>query len=153
MRTYCKTSLSIILTGVKALNFLDKILRGPQNDIDKIGFGNVLALLVNGQELCITKQPTGLFDILPTERSAKQPQPKDSDMSIEGIDRDYAAVLAAALEKWFWGPLGPSKISPTVLFSKPISFSGGKIRRNLNFFQISGIPTPRRPDANWLVSL
>ena len=69
------------------------------------------------------------------------------------ISRDYAAVLAAALEKWFWGPLGPSKISPTVLFSKPISFSGGNIRRKLNFFQISGIPTPRRPDANRLVSL
>ena len=43
------------------------------------------------------------------------------------IIRNYAAVLATALEKWFWGLLSPRKISQTVLFSKPILLSGGKV--------------------------
>jgi hypothetical protein len=43
------------------------------------------------------------------------------------INRDYAAVLGMALEKWLWGSLSPSKISQAVLFSKSILLSGGKI--------------------------
>jgi hypothetical protein len=53
-------------------------------------------------------------------------------------------------------PLWASKISQTILFSKPILLADAEIaqiRRKVNFSQISGIPTPRQPDANWLGSL
>jgi len=42
-------------------------------------------------------------------------------------DSDYAAALAMPVPKWFLEPLYLSKISQTVLFSKPILLAGGKI--------------------------
>jgi hypothetical protein len=46
--------------------------------------------------------------------------------------RDYAAVLAMALEKWLWGSLSPSKIPQTILFSMPILLAGAMIAEILS---------------------
>ncbi len=46
---------------------------------------------------------------------------------LRDISWDYAATLATPVPKWFLEPLCPSKISQTVLFSKPILLAGGKI--------------------------
>ena len=71
-------------------------------------------------------------------------------------DSDYAAALAMPVPKWFLEPLYPSKISQTVLFSKPILLAGGKIAQIWAGSQFSpdfGHTNPRRPDAIWLISL
>jgi len=59
------------------------------------------------------------------------------------FSRDYAASIAISVPTRFWSLFGPSKISQTVLFSRPILLAGGRIAQislKSNFSQNLGIP-------------
>jgi hypothetical protein len=44
--------------------------------------------------------------------------------------RDYAAALATAIQKWFWGPLYLRRIPRLILFTKVYLLFGGMITQS-----------------------